>query len=238
MIAYNGSYYSETLNSSNWNYSWNAFYMGAGNDSVTTPSTGVAYRFVGGSGNDYFLGDSGADIAYGDGDNDTLSGWSGNDSLDGGSGNDSLRGGSGADNLYGSTGVDHLYGGTQADLLVGGYDSSTDYFHFAKGDSNAIAGQFDTIYDWNVAYDYIDSSIAGRSNGYSESSTSATSLAAARSITENNASLADGDHTFLYNAATDTGYLLSDLDGNYTFETGVVIKGAGSASDMSWSDII
>lgn len=239
MYAYNGSYLSETLNSSNWNYNWNAFYMGDGNDSVSTPSTGVAYDFRGGNGNDYFLGDTASDTAYGGADNDTLNGHSGNDFLDGEDGNDTLYGGSGNDNLSGGAGTDHLHGGTGADALFGGYnDARTDYFHFVMGDSQAHVGQADTIYDWNRSYDYIDSSIKGRSDNYAEASTAATNIESARYQVEHNNNLNYKDHVFLYNAHTDTGYLLSDLNQNYTFETGVIIKGAGSASDMSWSDIL
>lgn len=239
MSGYFGTNASETLNSSNWNYSWNAFYMSGGNDTVSTPSTGVAYDFRGGDGDDYFFGDTASDSASGGNQNDTLNGYSGNDFLDGDAGNDKLYGGSGNDNLSGGEGSDHLYGGAGRDDLFGGYnDQRTDYFHFAMGDSQAHVGQADTIYDWNVSYDYIDSSIRGRASGYSEAATSATNIDAARYQVEHTAGLRDGDHAFLYNAQTDTGYLLSDLNGNYTFETGVIIRGAGSASDMNWSDIV
>ncbi len=43
---------------------------------------------------------------------------------------------------------------------------------------------------------------------------------------------------FLYNAATDTGYLLSDMNNDGGFETGIVLKGAGAAGNFSYSDII
>lgn len=236
MYAYNGTSASETLSSSNWNYNWNAFYMGDGNDTVYTPSTGVAYSFRGGFGNDYFLGDTGADTAYGDSGNDTLSGYSGGDFLDGGLGDDKLYGGSGRDNLSGGDGVDHLYGGADGDTLFGG--AGKDYFHFSQGESNSVTGQADVIYDWDVRYDYIDSAIAGTSSNYREAATSYTSVENARWQVEHNSALQSGDHVFLYNAQTDTGFLMSDLDRNNTFETGVKIVGAGSASDMNWSDIL
>lgn len=238
MTAYTGTSASETLNSSNWNYSWNVFYMTDGNDTVSTPGTGVAYWFYGGNGNDSFVGDSASDTAYGGNDNDTLNGWSGNDYVRGEAGLDTLLGGSGNDTLIGDGGKDHLYGGTGADSLWGGTDGQLDYFHFAKGESNAIAGQADTIQDWNRSYDYIDSSLTGTSANYAETSTGALSITTARGQVENSSTLKYEDHVFLYNAQTDTGYLMSDLDSNYTFETGVIIKGAGVATDMHWTDIV
>ena len=45
-------------------------------------------------------------------------------------------------------------------------------------------------------------------------------------------------HVFLYNSSTDTGYLLSDLNNDDRFETGVMMKNAGFASDFSYSHII
>lgn len=238
MIAYSGTSASETLNSSNWNYNWNAFYMGAGDDTVVTPGTGVAYQFRGGYGNDHFVGDNAGDTAYGDWGNDSLYGWGGNDFIDGNDGNDTLYGNSGNDNVSGGAGRDHIYGGTGRDDLFGGYnDGFADYFHFAKGDSASTRAGADVIYDWDVRYDYIDSALAGAAGNYGEMSTTANNIETARSVVEGSG-LRNGDHAFLYNAATDTGYLLSDLDRNYSFETGVVIKGAGAAADMNWSDII
>ena len=238
MTAYTGTSASETLNSSNWNYSWNVFYMTDGNDTVSTPITGTAYWFYGGNGNDHFLGDSANDTAYGGNDNDTLFGSSGNDYVRGEAGNDTLNGGSGNDIVIGDGGRDYLYGSTGQDNLWGGTDTSIDYFQFTRGDSNAIAGQHDVINDWNRSYDYIDSSLKGTSTNYAEASTGALSITTARGQVENSSTLKYEDHVFLYNAQTDTGYLLSDLDSNYTFETGVMIRGAGSASDMAYSDII
>ena len=43
---------------------------------------------------------------------------------------------------------------------------------------------------------------------------------------------------FLYNTKTDTGYLVSDLNSDGVFDTGVVLKNAGLASDMSYTYII
>ena len=239
MSTYFGNNLSETLNSSNWNFSWTRFFMNDGNDRVITPNTGVAYEFRGGNGNDYFVGDTANDRAYGGNHNDTLNGWSGNDILDGEAGNDTLLGGEGRDNLSGGTGNDHLYGGNGADDLFGGFnDRVSDYFHVSMGESQARVGQADTIYDWESAFDFIDTSIRGTSSNYAERATTATNIEAARSIVENSASLSAEDHVFLYNSRTDTGYLLSDLNRNGTFETGVILKGAGSALDFHYWDII
>jgi hypothetical protein len=89
-----------------------------------------------------------------------------------------------------------------------------------------------------VAYDYIDMSIAGTAYNYAERATSATYIDAARYQVEHDSALRLEDHVFLYNPSTDTGYLLSDLDRNFSFETGVILRGAGSASDLNYSDII
>ena len=238
MTWYNGTNSSDYAGSSNWNYSWNAFKMWDGNDTVYAPTTSTNLYFLGMNGNDMFVGSNGADTAYGGADNDSLYGYGNNDYLNGEAGNDTLVGGSGTDTLIGGGGTDHLYGGTGQDVLYGGTDGSIDYFHISKGDSNALTGQNDWIYDWNSSYDYIDSSIKGTSSNYAERATSVTNLATARSVVENDNNLNYKDHVFLYNASQDRGYLLSDLDGNYTFETGVIITGAGSASDMAYSDII
>ena len=218
MTWYNGSNASDYVSSSNWDYNWNAFKMLNGNDTVYAADTNTNLWFYGMDGNDFFAGSYGRDVAYG------------------GANNDTLYGRADTDWLYGDSGSDHLYGGAGQDYLYGG--TGTDYFHFARGDSNAIANQSDWIRDWNPAEDYIDSSIRGTSSNYAERATSATSLTAARSVVQNDDNLNYKDHVFLYNANTDRGYLLSDLDGNYTFETGVIIEGAGSASDLHSSDII
>lgn len=238
MAWYNGSNGDDYAGSSNWNFNWTSFKMWAGNDTVYAPTTSQNLYFLGMDGNDMFVGSNGNDTAYGGNQNDKLYGLNGNDYLSGEAGNDLLSGGAGTDTLIGGGGSDHLYGGAGQDMLYGGTDGSIDYFHFSKGDSNAITGQNDWIYDWNRSYDYIDSSIKGTSSNYAEVATSLTSLASVRSMVEHNNNLNYKDHVFVYNASQDRGYLLSDLDGNYTFETGVIIKGAGSASDMSWSDII
>ncbi len=45
-------------------------------------------------------------------------------------------------------------------------------------------------------------------------------------------------HFFTWNAWTNTGYLVSDLDGDGIFETGIVLEGAGSDADMDFSNIV
>jgi serralysin len=197
-------------------------------------------------GNDVQYGNQYADSLYGMGGNDSQYGYGGNDYLDGGTGNDYqygmdgndyLIGGYGDDYLNGGNGYDHLWGGYGRDSLVGGYDYSRDDFHFSQGDSNSSTAEADTIWDWNVSYDYIDSSIAGTSSNYGEAQTWWTTVEGAEYHVENT-NLRYEDHVFLYNAGTDTGYLLSDLDRNYDFETAVVLYGAGSQYDMNWSDIV
>jgi Ca2+-binding RTX toxin-like protein len=187
-----------------------------------------------------------SNVMYGYGGNDTqvgnqygdsLYGYDGNDSQYGYGGNDYLSGMGGYDYLNGGSGVDHLWGGTSRDSLVGGYDYSSDTFHFSQGHSNSSTAEADTIWDWNVAYDWIDMPIAGTSSNYGEAQTWWTTVEGAEYHVENT-SLRYEDHVFLYNTGTDTGYLLSDLDRNFDFETCVVLRGAGSASDLNWSDIV
>jgi Ca2+-binding RTX toxin-like protein len=180
---------------------------------------------------------TGNDTFYGEDGNDFIDGWTGNETYYGGAGNDTLNGRGGNDYLNGGTGYDVLVGGTGRDYLVGGFDTSRDDFRFSQGDSPSTTAGADTIADWNVAYDYIDMPIAGTSSNYGEASTSSTSIEGARFQAENT-NLRFEDHVFLYNSNTDTGYLVCDLDRNFSFETGVVLSGAGSATDMNWSDII
>jgi hypothetical protein len=80
--------------------------------------------------------------------------------------------------------------------------------------------------------------IAGTSANYREARTSATSIEAAAAQAEANFPSAAIAHVFLYNPDTDTGYLLSDLNNDNRFETGVVLAHAGSAADMSYQYII
>jgi len=179
---------------------------------------------------------TGNDTQYGNGGNDYLYGGDGNDRQYGGTGNDYLYGGTGNDYLNGGTGVDHLYGGTGQDYLVGGYDTSTDYFHFSQGDSPSTGLQADTIADWNAAHDRIDMPIAGTAANYVEHSTTLNTISAVAAHANTNHT-AD-TYVFLYNSATDTGYLVADLDNNNVFETGVILAGAGSAGDLNWTHII
>ncbi|MXQ14586.1 lysyl oxidase family protein [Microvirga makkahensis] len=186
-------------------------------DGVVRALTDDGMAIVGTSGYDTLTGTSGPDTIQGLAGRDTLSGLAGDDRLEGGSYSDRLNGGSGSDDLYGGTGAD--------------------YFIFSSGSSPSTTSGADTIWDWNVAYDWIDMPRAGKSSNYGEAATSATTIEAARAQVERTA-LRNEDHAFLYNSTTDTGYLLSDLNRNGTFETGVIMVGAGSSRDMKYSDIL
>ena len=214
MTTIYGSNFADTLTFDNWSYAWDTLRMGDGNDTVIVPgNANTAFMFVGESGNDVFQGGRRTDNALG------------------GTGNDTLDGSGGDDFLSGDAGQDRLIGGTGADWLKGG--EGTDTFVFGRGESAA-----DTILDWDVRADYIDSTIAGTSANYAEAMSSVQDISMAKYLVESSTDLKMKDHVFLYNTRTDTGYLMSDLDHNHTFETGVVIKGAGSAADMNWSDIV
>lgn len=235
MTIYTGGNSSETLNSSNWDYSWDTFVMHGGNDRVSTPSTGTTYNFYGLDGDDYFLGDSGNDYISGGDDNDQLYGNQGSDTIHGDFGNDKCVGGYGDDYLNGWYGNDRLIGAKDKDHYDGG--GGTDHFVIGRGHSYASRYEADVIYDWNAQEDYIDSPLRGTAENYGEKAAAAKSIDGARQVAENSY-LKHEDHAFVYNADTDTGYLLSDLDRNGSFETGVILEHVGSASDMNWSDIV
>ena len=196
-------------------------------------------------GDDVLYGWGGHDDLYGGGDYDTLYGGSGNDYLSGGSGHDDLYGGSGHDDLYGGSGLDYLAGGSGDDLLSGGSGRDTliggtgeDLFVFTKGSSGLSGSTVDTITDWNRLYDTIDMTVKGTASNYREAKTSATSISSALIRAEDLYPSASIKHAFLYNPTTDVGYLISDLNSDGQFDTGVVLKNAGLASDMSYTYII
>ena len=190
-------------------------------------------------------GYDGDDLINGFEGNDILSGSFGDDTLFGGYGHDDLYGGSGWDDLYGGAGLDYLSGGSGDDLLSGGLGRDTlvggsgeDLFVFTKGTSGLSTSTVDTITDWNRVYDSIDMTVRGTSANYREAKTSATSIGSALIRAEDLFPSASIKHVFLYNSKTDTGYLVSDLNSDGQFDTGVVLKNAGLASDMSYTYII
>ncbi len=91
--------------------------------------------------------------------------------------------------------------------------------------------------DWKPG-DEIDLKIAGTTTNYKEAATTATSIETAAAFAEQKFTSTSTSHVFLYNARTDTGFLISDLNNDDEFETAIVLKGAGAASDFSYNDII
>jgi Ca2+-binding RTX toxin-like protein len=196
-------------------------------------------------GDNLLYGWDGDDDIYGGYDHDTIYGGNGDDYLIGGAGHDDLYGGSGFDDLYGGSGLDYLSGGSGEDLLSGGTGRDTlaggtgeDYFVFKRGDSGLTTSTADTITDWNRSFDFIDVTIKGTSRNYREVMTDASSISTAAS----DADYLYGDtsvrHVFLYNPDIDRGFLVSDLNADGLFETGIVLKNAGLASDMRYDYII
>ncbi|WP_201864683.1 calcium-binding protein [Microvirga soli] len=196
-------------------------------------------------GDDLIQGFDGDDDIYGGYDHDTIYGGFGDDYLIGGAGHDDLYGSAGFDDLYGGSGLDYLSGGSGDDLLSGGTGRDTlsggtgeDVFVFTRGASGLSTSTADTIRDWNRSYDSLDMSIKGTTRNYREVSTDAASIATAAS----DADFLYGDtsvrHVFLYNSDIDRGFLVSDLNADGRFETGVVLRNAGLASDMSYLYII
>lgn len=205
----NGTY----ITNYNWDYNWDIFWMHGGDDAVYAPNN--VYKNL---------------LFYGDGGNDVF--FSGN-------GNDTIYGGADNDRLYGSNGGDHITGGLGADTLYGGNDRAIDYFHYVKGDSPSTNGQADTIVDWNRSHMNIDTNITGNSQNFGTLGVNNIFFSGvdwARYLVESDATLRTKDHVFVYDGKN--GYLLSDLDRNYSFETGVVLTGAGHAGDVGWNDLV
>lgn len=207
--------------------------------------SGYFDTIIGYDGDDLLYGFDGDDDIYGGYDHDTISGGFGDDYLSGSAGHDDLYGNAGWDDLYGGSGLDYLSGGSGEDLLSGGSGRDTlsggageDVFVFTKGTSGLSSSTVDTINDWNRSYDSIDMTIKGTSRNYREVSTDASSISTAAS----DADFLYGDtsirHVFLYNSDIDRGFLVSDLNADGLFETGVVLKNAGLASDMSYLFIV
>jgi Ca2+-binding RTX toxin-like protein len=207
--------------------------------------TSSSDRIYGYDGDDLIYGYDGHDDIYGGYDHDAIYGGNGDDYLSGASGNDDLYGGAGWDDIYGGSGLDYLSGSSGDDLLSGGIGRDTlsggsgeDYFVFKKGESGLSTSTADTITDWNRSYDFIDMTIKGTSSNYREVSTDATSISTAAS----DADYLYGDtsirHVFLYNSDIDRGFVVSDLNADGLFDTGVVLRNAGLASDMSYLYII
>ena len=46
------------------------------------------------------------------------------------------------------------------------------------------------------------------------------------------------DHAFAYNQSTDTGYRLSDTNGDSRIDNVIAIEGAGSAADMNYWNLV
>lgn len=173
-------------------------------------------KAIGGSGNDWLVGNIKAN---------TLTGNLGNDFLTGGFGADLLKGGRGADTLIGGIGRDSLFGGPGADR-----------FDFNLWTSGITATSADRIADWSSADDRINLAFAGSRSNYLELGTSATTVAAAAAAAE--AATATKSYVFLFNAASDTGFLFADLNNNDRFETGIILAGAGSGLNFGSFDIV
>ena len=113
-----------------------------------------------------------------------------------------------------------------------------DVFVFTRSTSGLSTSTADTITDWNRLYDSIDMTIRGTRSNYREVSTDAGSIATAVSDADYLYVDTNVRHVFLFNSDTDKGFLVSDLNADGYFETGVVLKNAGLASDMRFDYII
>jgi Ca2+-binding RTX toxin-like protein len=180
-----------------------------------------------GAGDDWVAAGLGDDLVYGQ---------SGDDILYGQTHDDDLYGGSGADDLFGGSGNDFLIGGTGSDYLAGG--SGADRYVVTRGTSGISSKTADVIADWNPAFDFVDMPIRGTFDNYAEGATTASTIAAAADDAEYWYSDLGVNHVFLYNSVIDRGFLLSDLNNDTVFETGMVLNKRGYASDFSYLDII
>ncbi len=177
-----------------------------------------------GAGNDRFIGienvqgSSGDDILRGDGGNNRLNGSAGDDRLIGGAGNDKLEGFSGRDVLTGGP----------------GRDSFAFYTYMGSG---ITEGTTDVILDWSVE-DRIIVPVSGDATNYREVATTAATIQDAAMFAESAFPQPEVRYAFLYNEASDTGFMLIDNDNNHVFETGIILRGAGSSSDMSSLNLV
>lgn len=160
---------------------------------------------------DRFVGSSGDNILYGNGGDDVISAGSGGDFLQGGEGRDILSGGAGRDAFI--------------------------VLFFDEEDTSPVSHP-DTIMDWSAQDSLYAGYAAGDNLNYAEAPTQARSLARAQAEAEAGDWGPYNDYVFLYNAATDTGYLLADNSGEPGYETGVILRGAGSAADMNWRHLV
>jgi Ca2+-binding RTX toxin-like protein len=190
---------------------------------------------IAGAGSNAIVGTDGDNVLDGGAGNDAISGGDGDDILKGGDGNDTLNGGNGDDLLQGGNGTDTLLGATGREVLTGG--AAADTFVFALGDSGITAGSADTVTDWATA-DRIDTPVAGAASNYQEFATTATTIEGAAAHTESQVTNTAVRHAFAYNSSIDVGFLLSDLDDDDSFETGIILSGAGAAANFAYGNLI
>ena len=176
---------------------------------------------------DDLVGTADIDVVWGYGGDDEIVLYAGNDFTEAGSGQDVVYGHSGRDVLHGNGGNDALSGGSGADRYV-----------VTRGTSGISSKTADVIADWNPAFDFVDMPIRGTFDNYAEGATTASTIAAAADDAEYWYSDLGVNHVFLYNSVIDRGFLLSDLNNDTVFETGMVLNKRGYASDFSYLDII
>lgn len=121
------------------------------------------------------------------------------------------------------------------DSLTGG--GGADTFTVSLGASGITVITVDTVVDWATS-DSIDTTITGAASTYADYATTATTIGTASSYAESQVTSTAIAHVFLYNASAGVGFLVSDLDNNDVFETGVVLTGAGAAGAFSYADLI
>ena len=138
-------------------------------------------------------------------------------------------------------GADVFSGGAGSDTFT--YQLPYDYSSYGTQETLAFTGGADTILDFDASTDrilmWVTPPDAFEREDYSEAATNATSIeqAVASGYRHEQSTGRNLDVIFLYNANQDRGYLVMDTDGNGSFESGIILEGAGQASDFDYINL-
>jgi Ca2+-binding RTX toxin-like protein len=219
-------------------------YGGDGNDKIF----GSSNRDIldGGEGLDQLYGGGGDDELSGGADTDWILGEEGNDDLFGGDSYDELHGGSGFDELSGGEGNDVLNGGTEDDKLWGGPGgdsltggSGSDTFKYVFAASESSVDNPDQIMDFSaIEGDLIrlSETVQPAPNNYEEDTIDSGSGYNAAKLYA--ASLLNGSHMYAFVTDKVNGYLFADFNEDGTIDTGIILVGLTSTSDIDWYNML
>ncbi|WP_430912551.1 calcium-binding protein [Methylobacterium sp. sgz302541] len=180
------------------------------------------------NGNDYIMGSQGNDRLYGGGGNDSLYGFLGKDWIDGGDGNDFIVAGDG----------DVIIGGRGKDIMIdnGVNVWDRDTFVFNLGDTGTTTETADVIMRF-TQFDRIDvPQIVVDGPHLGMVTTSIDSIEDAVSFARLSDKLNGSHHNTAYlfsNIGQETSYLVMDMDGNGSYESGVVMTNSYSTTSAN-----